>query len=307
MQRLGLCCVFQKAPISFRSTTASSIEHRIRRGENTSDYLSELILSNISSLHAAILFCSAHNIGSFRINSRFFPLYTHPQFGYQLDDLPKRVDLLKYLRKVKSEASRRHIRLTFHPDQFVVLNSPFDDVVEGSIKELEYHGFMARLLGADVITLHGGGGYGHKAQSLLRLQKNFTLLSHNVQERLALENDDKVFTPEDLLPLCHDLNIPLVYDVHHHRCLPDSFTIEEATARALQTWNREPLFHVSSPKEGWTAKNLYRHAEYINPTDIPSCWAPIDPLTIEVEAKAKELAVIKLCSHLRAHGWNIGP
>lgn len=305
MQRLGLCCLFRKAPISFHTTTAAHIQQMIKKGEDPHNYLSEIIVANCSSLLEAVKYCATCGIGSFRITSRLFPLYTHPEYGYQIDDLKKRVPILKKLRLVKKTAQEKNIRLTFHPDQFVVLNSPAESVVSKSIQELEYHGFMARLVGADVINLHAGGGYGNKTEALKRFMDTFDRLSSPVQERLTLENDDKVFVPSDLIPVCQALRIPFVYDVHHHRCHKDDLSIEEATVQALKTWSREPLFHISSPKNGWGNPSPHQHADFINYSDVPLCWKEIDPLTVEVEAKAKESAVMQLRENLLQDGWKL--
>jgi UV DNA damage endonuclease len=122
-------------------------------------------------------------------------------------------------------------------------------------------------------------------------------LPARVRSRLTLENDDKVYTPSDLLPVCADTDVPLVYDVHHHRCLPDGLSIEAATEKAVTTWNREPLFHISSPLEGWAGPKPERHHDYIHPADFPPEWKQ-RRLTVEVEAKAKELAVLRLLGWL---------
>lgn len=92
--------------------------------------------------------------------------------------------------------------------------------------------------------------------------------------------------------------LPLVYDVHHHRCLPDQLTIAEASDAARATWNREPLFHLSSPLSGWGRPRPERHHDYVDPRDFPAAWFGW-PLTVEVEAKAKELAVARLQRALR--------
>jgi UV DNA damage endonuclease len=89
-----------------------------------------------------------------------------------------------------------------------------------------------------------------------------------------------------------------VYDVHHHRCNADGLSIEQATKRALATWNREPLFHISSPIAGWDAPKPERHHDFIDEQDFPDCWRR-KKITVEVEAKAKEVAVAKLISDLK--------
>ena len=118
-------------------------------------------------------------------------------------------------------------------------------------------------------------------------------------QRLTLENDDRSYSPLDLLPVCTDMEIPLVYDVHHHRCLPDGLSIEAATEKACRTWNREPLFHISSPINGWNGKSdVRKHHDYVDIRDFPQNWLSLD-LTVEVEAKAKELAVLKLMAEIQ--------
>ena len=178
-----------------------------------------------------------------------------------------------------------------------MLNSPREDVVEKSIDELEYQAEVAEWVGADVINIHGGGAYGDKAAALARFARNLDRLSDAVRSRLTIENDDKVYTPIDLLPLCRATGLPLVYDVHHHRCLPDGLTIEQATDAALCTWRREPLFHISSPLEGWNGPKPQRHHDYVDLGDFPDCWRQ-RRITVEVEAKAKELAVLRLRDEL---------
>jgi hypothetical protein len=119
-----------------------------------------------------------------------------------------------------------------------------------------------------------------------------------VRKRLTLENDDRSYTPQDLFPVCRDLKIPLVYDVHHHRCLPDGLSVAAATEQSLETWDREPLFHISSPKDGWVAPDPKKYHDYIDIHDLPENWLSMD-ITVEIEAKAKELAIKKVMADLQ--------
>lgn len=260
--------------------------------------LSRLCRENALALQSSLEFCAAHGIGCFRINSQILPLKTHPECGYQMSDLPAGADIVELFQKCGAYAREHAIRTCFHPDQFVVLNSPRRDVVERSIAELEYQSEVAEWVNADVVNIHGGGGYGDKPAALKRFAKNLKHLSPRARSRLTVENDDKTYTPADLLPLCQETGIPLVYDAHHHRCLPDALSIETATEQALATWNREPLFHISSPLEGWQGPRPNRHHDFIDIQDFPHCWKGLQ-LTVEVEAKAKEQAVLKLMQLLR--------
>ena len=166
---------------------------------------------------------------------------------------------------------------------------------------MNYQAEVAEWVGADTSNIHGGGGYGDKPAALRALRGNIECLSASVRSRLTLENDDKVYTPADLLPVCADTGVPLVYDVHHHRCLPDGLSIEAATEQAAATWKREPIFHLSSPIEGWHGPKPQRHHDYIDPHDFPAVWKN-RALTVEVEAKAKELAVLQLLAWLEKNG-----
>jgi UV DNA damage endonuclease len=294
--RLGLCCIFRDEPIKFRTTTATAIKRLSRREARKK--LAGLCAENALALLSALHYCSEHGIGCFRVNSQILPLKTHPEVGYDLEELPGGRQIVKQLQECGKFAGAAGLRTTFHPDQFVVLNSPKPDVVASSIQEIEYQAEVAQWIGADVITIHAGGAYGDKATALERLAKNLARLSKTARKRLTIENDDKIYTPADLLPICMAEGVPLVYDVHHHRCNPDGMSIEQATRKALATWNREPLFHISSPIEGWDGPNLGRHHDFIDVKDFPVCWRR-KKITVEVEAKAKEVAVKKLATELK--------
>ena len=291
MIRLGLCCLFKAQPIRFRRTTArflSGFSEQERKNR-----LSELCLANAENLKQALKFCHKNGIGDFRINSQILPLKTHPVIGYEITDLPDADNIIKTFKACGAFAGKHNIRTTFHPDQFIILSSPKPDVVKRSVADLNYQAEVAQWVNADVINIHAGGVYGDKANALSRLRGNIERLSEPVKERLTLENDDVSYSPQDILPVCLDMKVPMVYDVHHHRCLRDSFSVEDATRLSLRTWNREPLFHLSSPKNGWSAPDIRKHHDFIDIRDFPEFWLSLD-LTVEVEAKAKELAVLRL-------------
>lgn len=296
--RWGLCCMFRDTPIKYASTTVAYIAKLKATGQDPLVYLNNILLRNLNALLETILYCKANGIGSFRINSEFLPIFCHTEHGYRLDQMPDASEIFEKFDLCKKSAAENYIRLTFHPDHFVVLSSPHEHVVQNSLKELEYHGVMAELLGADVINIHAGGAYGNKTTALEQFARNFKKLSSSVQSRLTLENDDTTYTPQDLLPLCQELHIPLVYDAHHHRCLRDELSIEQASDLAYATWNREPLFHISSPMEGWSGPKTYRHHDFIDLNDFPRYWLHYSALTVDIEAKAKEAAVLRIIEEL---------
>lgn len=296
MIRLGLCCSFRDEPIAFANTTATAIAKLSR--ESALRKLSKLALANARSLMEALRYCQKNRIGCFRIVSQILPLKTHPALGYDIMELPEADEIIHLFQAAGAFASEHDIRTCFHPDQFVVLNSPRPEVVEASIREIEYQAQVANWVNADVINIHGGGAYGDKPKALDTFKRNIDRLSPAALRRLTVENDDKIFSPSDLLPLCRDAGLPLIYDVHHHRCLGDELSEQEATQQAITTWNRQPMFHISSPLEGWNGPKTYRHHDYIDLNDFPAFWRK-EKLTVEVEAKAKEAAVKRLMEQLK--------
>jgi UV DNA damage endonuclease len=302
MIRLGLCCIFREEPIAFRRTTATALTNLSKRERLAR--LAELCRHNAESPAQALAFCARRGIGDFRINSQLLPLATHPAFGHRLADLPGGTDIEARLAGCGTFARTHKLRTTFHPDQFVLLSSPSRNITARSVEELTYQADLADLVGADVLNIHGGGACGEPDAALARLRRRIERLPDRIRPRLTLENDDRVYRPVDLLPVCRDTGVPLVYDVHHHRVLPDGLSVEQATRAALATWHREPLFHVSSPIDGWRGKDPNRHGDFITPADVPDCWLAMRR-SITVEVEAKEVAVVRLRRALARRGARV--
>lgn len=287
--RWGLCCQFIEAPIRFRQAT-----HRYCAKLNDTErasYLSEIALSNAAALNAAIMKCSELGIGAFRITSRILPLATHPESGYRIEYLPDGERVSAEFVQARETARRLDIRLSFHPDQFVVLNSESTSVVASSVREMDHQALVAQMVGAEALTLHAGGIAGGVKEAIERLERGIEQLGPVARSLLALENDDRLFSPGDLLPFCERTGIPFVYDVHHHRCHPDDMEAAEASERAAATWRgREAWMHISSSREG---PNRRMHSDYVDPREVPDAWLG-SAMTVDVEAKAKERAVLAL-------------
>ena len=295
--RLGLCCQFLDAPIRFRTAThryVATLPARKRR-----DYLRAIAADNAAALDASVAACRGLGIGAFRINSQVLPLGTHPKSGYTLETLDPGGAIAGAFATAGALARANDVRLSFHPDQFVVLNSERPEVVASAVEELEFQAAIAELVGADTIVFHGGSAAGGIGAALDRLVQGLDRLTPRARARVALENDDRVFAPADLLPLCRSAGVPLVYDAHHHRCRPDGLGVDEATDAAAATWgDREPYAHISSPRDGWSAPNPRPHADFIDPADVPASWLR-RRMTVDVEAKAKERAVVELMGWIR--------
>lgn len=290
----GLCCLFIDEPVSFKTLTFRIISV-MERGDQLRR-ISQVCLHNSRALVAALRTADRLDIRAFRISSQLFPLFTHPECGYTPEALPDCNAVLSTMSEAAAFAKKKSIRLSFHPDQFVIPASPKPEVAAASLRELEYHNTLAELVGAEEINIHMGGVYGDKSIVLERFKNVFRTFPEELRKKLTLENDDISYTPSDLIPVCRELGIPFVYDVHHHRCNPDGMGTEEATALCAGTWKKRgtaPHFHISSPKNGYAAGNPRPHADYINPADFPECWLGLDAVA-DIEAKAKEKAIIRL-------------
>lgn len=243
-----------------------------------------------------------YGIKFMRLSSEMFPFASHKEYGYKL--APFAAETLAEAGKVIAELGHR---VTTHPGQFTQLGSPRKQVVDNAILDLEYHDEMLSLLNLPpqqdrdaVIILHMGGTFGSKEETLDRFRENYANLSPSIKNRLVLENDDVAWSVHDLLPICQELNIPLVLDFHHHNIIFDASKLREGTKDIME------LFPVI--RETWTRKCITQKMHYSEPTPyaitrmqrrkhsprvmtLPPCPNDMD---LMIEAKDKEQAVFEL-------------
>ncbi|KAK0225591.1 UV-endonuclease UvdE-domain-containing protein [Armillaria fumosa] len=260
--------------------------------KNGMEWVKDLGRKNCQDLLSIIQWNDENNIRFMRISSEMFPFASHATYGYSLDYCSP------LLSQVGALASQLGHRLTTHPGQFTQLGSPRAEVVQSSLRELQYHAeMMDRMgLGVDgVMIVHGGGVYEDKAATIERIKETITrVLPKNVRERLVLENDELCYNAEDLLPLCEELDIPLVFDYHHDALYPSSISRREIIERANAIWIRrgiKPKQHLSKPRPGAeTLMERRAHADRCQtlPEELP------DDMDLMIEAKDKEQAVLHL-------------
>lgn len=301
--RLGLCCAFVDQPqFKFRTTTVAYLSRlAVQDAAVAFAYYEKIILDNLATLESVIAWCHENGVHAFRVNSDLWPRATHPLVLPWVDALFAREDIQQRCARIRQLAAVSDIRLSEHPDQFFVGNSLRADVVNNTIAELEWRGRLGDALGLDVICLHIGSGLPDRESALWRWESTLARLTPSVLSKLAFENDDRVFAPERILPASLAWNIPLIYDVHHHRALTDALSVEEATEFAIASWGeREPYFHLSSPRAGWDNGDSRPHHDMIEPTDWPDAWTALweagKQFTVDIEAKAKERAVLQVRS-----------
>ncbi|KAF7322017.1 hypothetical protein MKEN_00724400 [Mycena kentingensis (nom. inval.)] len=259
---------------------------------NGIEWLKDLGRKNVEDLLTMIQWNEDNNIRFMRMSSEMFPFASHSVHGYSLEYCAP------LLARVGELANKLGHRLTTHPGQYTQLGSPKPEVVQASIRELAYHCEMIERMGLgpdSVCILHGGGTYGDKPAALERVKKTIKdVLPANVRARLVLENDELCYSAEDLLPLCEELDVPLVFDYHHDALFPSTIPHSEIFSRANAIFTRrgiKPKQHLSEPRPGAvTIQELRAHADRCEslPADLP------DDMDLMIEAKDKEQAVFHL-------------
>lgn len=272
---------------------------------------------SLGYLDAILDLLDALGIRMYRMSSDLAPYATHPdlpQFHGQVAECDAD------LSAIGAKARRLGIRLSFHPSQFVVLNSPDPVLVGKSIADLASQAEMLDRMGLGpeaVLVIHLGGTYDDREAARARWVETWeTRLPAHVRARLVLENDDIRFDAADALWVHGETGVRLVFDHHHHWVLNNAgLGLAEAAARFLDTWpdGVRPKIHFSSPRtamkvvqrpvpgtrrreEALAEPLLTAHAELVNPFEFATFirLLPHRVFDVMVEAKAKDLALLRL-------------
>ncbi|OLP59300.1 UV damage repair endonuclease UvsE [Xaviernesmea oryzae] len=257
-----------------------------------------------------------HDIRMYRMSSDLAPYATHPDMPQFHTMVRESRDALKALG---DKARALDIRLSFHPSQYVVLNSPDPELVRKSTWDLTSQAEMLDLmeLGPEaVLVIHVGGTYGDIPESRARWARVFPTLPEPVRRRLVLEHDDLRFSAADVLWIHNETGVRLIFDYQHFWCLnPEQADLRETLKAILATWpqGQQPKIHFSSPRtelrekvtiDKATRKKTVKpvapiftgHADFINPFEFATFLRTAQGLDFDVmlEAKAKDLALLRL-------------
>ena len=274
-------------------------------------YVEALGVANAKDISKMLRWNHKYGIRFFRLSSEMFPFASHEIYGYKL--APFAAEALAEAGRVAGELGHR---LTTHPGQFTQLGSPREEVINNSFRDLEHHCELLDLLKLPpqqdrdaIMVLHMGGVFGDKTATIERFRHNYSKLAPRIKARLVLENDDVCYTVHDLLPVCEELNIPMVLDYHHHNILFDANQIREGTLdiislydRISATWSRKNItqkMHYSEPTpQAVTARQRRKHNPRV--ATLPPCPPTMD---LMIEAKDKEQAVFELMRNFRLPGF----
>ncbi len=264
--------------------------------------LERIALTNLHNTLRLLKHNAASEIHFYRLTSRLIPLANHEE----LLDWNYLKPLKASLREIGDFSNEHGIRIDFHPDHFVLINSPQVEISKNSIRTLKLHYLLLKAMGINPFhrcVMHVGGNYKETDMSLERFVTNWMDVPAKIQNMIMLENDDTSFTLEDTLYLSEKLNIPLVFDYHHHLAHHQNPNWEFHWDRVVQTWKHSPLpikMHISSPK---SPEAFRHHSDYV---DIEMFFmflkeirGSIPQIDCMIEAKKKDAALFKLMEEIK--------
>ncbi len=287
---MGYACLNTSLSIRMKSLRLKTYQ---AKGDS---YLKELVLHNLSYLMECLKWNETNQVSFFRASSDLVPLATHHEMSFEWR---RDSDIIDACQEIKSFAFSRGIRLSMHPGQYTLLNSPNEKVAVRSVEDLEYHREMAELLGVTDLIIHVGGVYGDKQQAIQRWIKSYERLSEGVKKRLRLENDEKSYSIRDVLEISDKTGIPAVLDFHHHRILP-SMDTNEALERAVESWKAAgiPKVHLSSGRNGERDPGHHDLIQWPDYEAMCECVRTLSQnhqkIYVMLEAKKKEQAILSL-------------
>jgi UV DNA damage endonuclease len=196
-------------------------------------------------------YLASERLDMYRLSSDLAPYATHPdmpRFHRQVAE--SGAELAAFGRKARD----LDIRLSFHPSQYVLLNSPDPELTRKSIWDFSSQAEMLDRMGLDdhaVMVTHVGGVYGDHEGSRARWIAGWEQCPEHVRRRLVLENDDIRFSAADVLWLHERTGVRLIFDYQHFWCLnPERLELRPTLERFLATWPAgvRPKIHFSSPR-----------------------------------------------------------
>ena len=272
----------------------------------TVERLLALIEHNLNALETIIDYNNRNGIRLFRISSDLIP------FGSSIAaNLPWHELFAEKLSAIGTKIQNAGMRVSMHPGQYTVLNSPDSGVAVRAVQDLEYHAKVLDSLGLGPehkIILHLGGVYGDKKQSMSRFLVRFSELEHAVQRRLVLENDDKLFDIADVLETAIAAGIPAVYDqLHHSVNKPDAIRADsDWIKRCALTWKKSDGAQKLHYSQQNPDKKPGAHAESIQIDaflEFVQSLSGIEP-DIMLEVKDKNLSALKCLNCVSNRGIN---
>jgi UV DNA damage endonuclease len=264
--------------------------------------LIDIVTNNLGCLSDMLTFNVHHNILFFRITSDLVPFASHPVC--QFDWLPYFKD---QLASIGAFIRSNDIRISMHPGQYTLLNSPDPGVLARSIKELRYHADVLDALDLDVsakVQVHVGGVYGDKNESLRRFIQRYRDLDEVIKRRLVIENDDRNYTAHDCMRIYAETGVPILFDVFHHELNHSGSSSANALAEITKTWQEHDGIPMVDYSHYRSSGRKVSHAESIDISHFERFLAITRPYDVDImlEIKNKEASALKAVEIARKDG-----
>lgn len=266
----------------------------------TEEKLYLLIENNLISLENVIDYNIKNDIKLFRISSDIIPFGSSPINKLKWDILFE-----ERLNRIGKKINDSGIRVSMHPGQYTVLNSPREEVVTRAIDDLKYHTLFLNSLGTSTkskIVLHIGGVYGDKEIAINRFIENYNLLDLSIKERLVIENDDKSYNINDVILISKKTKIPVVYDNLHNKinCYDETkkdLYWLELCSKSWQLQDGCQKMHYSQQDPN---KQRGSHSATIDVSEFMELYQSIKNLDIDImlEVKDKNISAINCINEI---------
>jgi UV DNA damage endonuclease len=230
--KIGYPCINNSIPHTSPST--------FRLASYSEDKLTQTVKGNLLHLGQILRYNVENNLRFFRITSDLIPFASHAICKLDWCGL-----FQSEFEQIGDYIKQQDIRISMHPDQFVILNSPNDTVLKNSINELRYHSKILdamRLETTAKVQIHVGGVYGNKIEAIDRFVKTYnnnSLIDDIIKRRLVIENDDHLFNLMDCLKINKQTGIPIIFDSFHHELFCNGEPLRIALREALLTWKKK--------------------------------------------------------------------
>jgi UV DNA damage endonuclease len=283
--KLGYVCVNNslkcKPNVKFRLASYSAQRFR------------DTVAGNLACLKEILAWNLRNDLMFFRISSDTVPFASHPVC---------KIDWAKHfhdeLQKLGAFVLKHGMRISMHPDQFVVINSLDAGIVERSIAELKYHADFLDAMGLDEtakIQIHVGGVYGDKIRAISAFIHAALKLPKEIRRRLVVENDDKSFSLSDCLIIHQKTGIPVLLDSFHHSCLSNGEPLKEAVKQASSTWKKTDGIMMMDYSSQQLAAIKGTHADAIDIADFEGFLQKTTGFDFDImlEIRDKEKSALK--------------
>jgi UV DNA damage endonuclease len=288
--KIGYACI----NLSLDCRSSRTFRLKSYSGEN----MERTVGGNLSCLREQLAFNLEHGIAYFRISSDLVPFASHP-----ICDFPWQRVFRQQFREIGAFVVEHGMRVTMHPDQFILINSVDAGIYERSVAELVYHTQVLDLMGLDgthKVQIHVGGVYGDKEESMSRFVSRYRKLPAAVRRRLVVENDERSYGLADCLEVNARTGVPVVFDTLHHAANNRGEKLRQALIAAGSTWKEKdglPMVDYSSQKKG---ARIGAHAFALDPDDFRLFLRASRGLDRDVmlEVKNKERSALEALSIL---------